>query len=333
VKEMKRIFLLIYILLLAAGCNDRTDIPVNWKLYVNNPVFTSRPGSWDEGTVSAPMVVMFKDTLRMWFEGSSTYGFDSSMHIGYAWSTDGINWTQSRDKPVLYAQDEDQHLVLPKVIVDGDTLRMWFGGGNVLVPGQVNIRYAVSTDGINWNRYPEPVIKPTKPWCKDGVLPGGVIKENGVYKMWFSGGIGHYGYPTTALKWSVGLATSPDGIHWTLSDEPLLRHGSGSDFDLNAANCATVIKSGSGYEMWYCGWRSGTAAAPPSGKIGYAASVDGIEWEKYERNPVLRADSATSSFGNAFLEPCVLFDGKQYRMWFAAWHGADPSIGYATSGN
>ena len=122
-----------------------------------------------------------------------------------------------------------------------------------------------------------------------------------------------------------------NGIHWTLSDEPVLQHGSGSDFDLNAANCGTVLITGSGYNMWYFGWRSGTSTTPPSGKIGYATSVDGIAWEKFKGNPVLSTDSATLSFGNAFLEPCILFDGKKYHMWFAAWHGATPSIGYAAS--
>ena len=150
--------------------------------------------------------------------------------------------------------------------------------------------------------------------------------------MWFSGGISHYGYPTTEQRWSTGYATSPDGIHWTLSGEPVLQHGRADDFDPNAAACASVIKSRSGYHMWYLGWRSGTSTTPPTGKIGYAVSADGLKWEKYEGNPVLSADSATSTFGDAFLEPCVLYDGQHYRMWFAAWHGATPSIGYATSG-
>lgn len=326
---MKQIIAFISVILLVIGCNDRTGVPERWVQYTNNPVFVPEQGTWDEGTVSAPMVVMFRDTLRMWYEGSSVYGFDDSMHIGYSWSLDGINWERSLDGPVLFAQNGDKHLVLPKVIVDDDTLRMWFGGGNILVSGGVNIRYAVSADGINWHRYPDPVIRPEKAWCKDGVLPGGVIKERDVFKMWFSGGINHYGYPTTELKWCVGLATSQDGIHWTLHDEPVLQHGSGSDFDLNSVVCGTVLKTGSGYKMWYFGWRSGTSTSPPSGKIGYAVSAHGIKWEKYKGNPVLGAVSATPSFGNAFLEPCVLFDGKKYRMWFAAWHGAVPSIGYA----
>ncbi len=328
---MKQIFTFISVILIITSCYNNSNAQIKWTLYASNPVLPPNPYSWDSATISAPMVVMFKDTLRMWYEGSSDYGFNGNMHIGYAWSPDGINWVRNLNKPVLFAQAKEKHLVLPKVIVDGDTLRMWFGSGNILISGGVNINYAVSTDGIHWNRYPDPVIKPDKPWCKDGVLPGGVIKERGDFKMWFSGGISHYGYPTTELKWNVGLATSPDGIHWMLSDEPVLQHGSGSDFDLNAANCGTVLKTGSSYEMWYFGWRSGTSTTPPSGKIGYATSADGIKWIKYKENPVLSAVSVTQSFGNAFLEPCILFDGDHYRMWFAAWHGATPSIGYATS--
>lgn len=338
---MKYIYTFIFVVLFIIGCSDNAtnttedDPPdpepilphTKWTQYTNNPVFKGK--GWSFGTVSAPMVVNFKDTLRMWYGGSSVYGFDDKMHIGYAWSLDGINWKQYGEKPVLFAENE-KHLVIPKVIVDGDTLRMWFGAGNVLVSSSgivTTICYAVSVDGINWSRYPSPVMRPEKSWCKGGVLPGGVIKENGIFKMWFIGGISHYGYPSPEFKWSTGLATSPDGINWIVSDNPVLQYG--SDFDLNAADCGTVLKTSSGYEMWYTGWRQAEA----SGKIGYATSSDGIHWEKYKRNPVLSAVSATGDFGNAFICPCVLFDGKNYKMWFAAWHGATPSIGYATSSN
>ena len=82
----------------------------------------------------------------------------------------------------------------------------------------MRIGYATSVDGINWNRYPEPVIEPPHPtaWDQDGVLPGGVIKEDGIFKMWFGGGVGPLGYPPASSKWSIGYATSSDCIHWDL---------------------------------------------------------------------------------------------------------------------
>jgi len=91
-----------------------------------------------------------------------------------------------------------------------------------------------------------------------------------------------------------------------------------------------VIIDGDTLRMWFGG---GNILVSGGVNIRYAVSVDGIKWKKYKGNPILSAVSATPSFGNAFLEPCVLFDGKQYRMWFAAWHGATPSIGYAISIN
>ena len=333
---MKNLFLLFLCLVITTELSTLVYAQrgAAWTLYGFNPVFASGTNTWDKGTVSAPCVIIYKDTLRMWYEGNSEYGFSGYMHIGYAWSLDGINWHR-KDSPVLSpraGQWDWPHVGNPHVIIDGDTLRMWYGGGKYTRIG-MGIGYAVSVDGINWNRYPDPVIKqPQLQWCKDGVLPGGVMKENGVFKMWFSGGISHYGYPSADAKWGTGFATSSDGIHWTLSDEPVLQPGSGRAFDLNFVPCSAIIKTVSGYEMWYGGFRSATSNKPAMGSIGYATSPDGITWEKYEINPVLtRAFAATGTFGDAFIEPTVLFDGKQYRMWFAAWHGASPTIGYATS--
>ncbi len=65
---MKHILLIATIILLGTGFINQTDVPVRWTLYAGNPVFSPEPGSWDEGTISDPMVVMFKDTFRMYYE-------------------------------------------------------------------------------------------------------------------------------------------------------------------------------------------------------------------------------------------------------------------------
>lgn len=219
------------------------------------------------------------------------------------------------------------HAAVPSVIADGDTLRMWYGGGSITSKG-MRIGYAVSVDGINWNRYPVPVITANKEWDKDGVIPGGVIKEDDIFKMWFSGGIDPAAYPTSLSRWSIGLATSADGINWTLSDEPVLQHGSSDDYDKDIVLAGTVIKTSSGYEIWYSG--SHKTGGSSISMIGYATSTDGVEWKKYIRNPVLSASSPTGSFGDAFYNPHVVVIDNQYQMWFTAWHPG-PTIGYATS--
>jgi predicted GH43/DUF377 family glycosyl hydrolase len=308
----------------------------NWTLYNSSPVFSNSEGDdWDRAMVAAPMVVMVKDTLRMWYEGSST-GFSGEVNIGYAWSLDGIAWNRKTDGPVLSARNGEwdyPHVGTPSVIVDGDTLRMWYGGGRFTGTG-LQIGYAWSLDGIDWNRISDPVSVTKRSWSQDGVIPGGVIKENGVFKMWFNGGIGPVANPLPSSRWSVGLATSSDGIHWTSSDEPVLQHGTNGDFDRDNALCGTVMKTSTSYEMWYSGSYKDGGSSRSS--IGYATSLDGITWEKHESNPVLSFQPAesksgnASSLGDAFYSPHVVFDGSKYNMWFAAWHPG-PTIGYAIS--
>ena len=292
-----------------------------WEQYTDNPIIKPGTSGWNKGMVYSPTVIMFKDTLRMWYMGSTAYGFDGTIHIGYAWSLDGITWHQYSENPVFSPQQGEwdyPHISCPRVIADGDTLRMWYGGGYITLGDAqhrdvMRIGYATSVDGINWNRYPGPVIEPPRPpaWDQDGVLPGGVIKEDGIFKMWFSGGVGPYGYPPATSKWSIGYATSLDCIHWNLLPDPVVTHGdSSTDFDETTAGNAYVIKTNGEYDMWY-GGHSHTAVVngQPQAKIGYASSLDGIIWKKYDKNPVLSPTSVSPQWTTGYYTPSVYFDG------------------------
>ncbi len=308
-----------------------------WLQYSGNPIIKAGTSGWNSGMVQAPTVIIFKDTLRMWYIGSTSYGFDGIIHIGYAWSLDGINWQQYSENPVFSPQQGEwdyPHIVNPFVIADGDTLRMLYGGGNVTQPG-MRIGYATSVDGINWNRYPQPIIEPNAAWNNDGVLPGGVIKEDGIFKMWFGGGVGPLGYPPASSKWSIGYATSSDCIHWDLLPDPVISHGdSSTDFDETLAANAYVTRTNAGYDMWYSG-HSHTAVVngKPQGKIGYASSPDGINWTKYDKNPVLSPTSVSPQWTTGYYDPSVYFDGERFHMWFTGWDEFTHiiAIGYATS--
>ena len=182
----------------------------------------------------------------------------------------------------------------------------------------------------------DPVITPNnKPWNKDGVLPGPVLKEGNVFKMWFLGGEGYFGYPNENTSWSTGYATSSDGINWTLLDEPVLKVSLDAIyFDFNTASAGTVLKTSENvYEMWYTGLRKRPFETSSDIKIGYATSSDGINWVKYGYNPVLESTSESAqSYGTEFLSPNVIVEGNEYHMWFEVWHPGI-SICYATASN
>jgi hypothetical protein len=81
--------------------------------------------------------------------------------------------------------------------------------------------------------------------------------------------------------------------------------------------------------MWY----SGDSGSNGNNRIGYATSPDGIVWTKHPANPVLDLGPSGAWDDNYAHVPAVLFDGKEYEMWYCGTADNDPStrIGYAIS--
>jgi len=91
----------------------------------------------------------------------------------------------------------------------------------------------------------------------------------------------------------------------------------------------SVIYDGSSFMMWYHGE---TVAGVDS--IGLATSTDGISWSRYLGNPVLKPGSGWDA--NSVLEPWVIFQAGQYKMWYTGQTMSNgqvtaQAIGYASS--
>ena len=314
---------------------------VEWTQHPTNPILVrGASGEWDRGGLIGPSVIQDGDTLKMWYFGFSSLSTLSSYAIGYAWSLDGVSWTKHPGNPVMTGRPgewDTPGVSVPIVIKDGDTYRMWYVGGGC--PDDGTIGYATSIDGLTWERLPAPVMGrgPAGEWNVDFLSPGGVIKEGGLFKMWFFSGTGSVCSTSPTTRASTGYATSPDGITWTLYDDPattdppyqfsdpVLQPGPSDAWDANSAFSSHVLPTATGYELWYSGVRG-------SGQdIGYATSSDGVTWTKYEGNPVFEAPAWAPG---GLVYPSVLRDGDTYRMWVQGWQNSSAgvaSIGYATA--
>jgi hypothetical protein len=308
----------------------------DWSDHGTNPVFTTSANAWDSSVVLSPFVLKTGNGYRMWYTGSKD--INDRVAVGYATSSDGIEWTKHSDNPVIEGRAgffDEEGVFAPIVIQDGDTLRMWYGAGKN--PDGAKMGYATSLDGISWNRFAAAVMQtsPIGEWYSDALIPGSVIKEGGMYKMWFSGGVGSMAGSTTGTKTGIGYATSADGRSWSVYNnettttapyelsDPILNFGADGEWDANEMFTPSVLKTDLGYELWYSGW------TPTTGQhIGYAYSDDGIKWTKHAQNPVF--ESKSWALGNVF--PSVLWDGaNNYRIWYQGWmtdHRA--GVGYAT---
>jgi uncharacterized repeat protein (TIGR01451 family) len=125
-----------------------------WTRVQVDPVLSPSPGEWDEQHVLDPMVILDGSDWKMWYRGMAA---DGSRAIGYATSTDGVTWTKYAGNPVLTANPggwDNYGPSGPAVIYDGTAYHMWYYTNR-------QIGYAISADGMNWERPLDyPVLQP-----------------------------------------------------------------------------------------------------------------------------------------------------------------------------
>ncbi|MGD8778593.1 MAG: hypothetical protein PVH88_06475 [Ignavibacteria bacterium] len=289
---------------------------INWTVYDNNPVLDlGSSGEWDDVYITSPSVIYNGTTYEMWYAAYD----GTNYRIGYASSSDGINWSKYSNNPVLdlgASNEWDYYNVShPTVIYNGTSYEMWYNGYD----GSYSyIGYASSSDGINWTKYSgNPIIKGNASWEANMVGHPNVLFDGTTYEMWYSASDG--------TNYRIGYATSSDGINWsTYSGNPILDLGADDSWDDLHVFAPNVILDGENYKMWYTG-NDGT-----SYRIGYTASSDGINWSTYSGNPILDLGTDGSWNDIGILTPTVLYNGISYKMWFAGIDGTKYSIGYAT---
>jgi hypothetical protein len=157
------------------------------------------------------------DLYKMWYHGCDLdYAVCS---IGYATSTNGLDWSKYAGNPVLTGTagewDED-NTIWPSVVKDGSAYKMWYYGGG----GQIGL--ATSPDGVNWTKEAaNPVL--TEGWDGAGARAHTVLLEGGIYRMWLHSG--------TDNSLGIGYAESTDGISWTMSvSNPVLTPGTSTQW-------------------------------------------------------------------------------------------------------
>ncbi|MEA3396262.1 MAG: Ig-like domain-containing protein, partial [Chloroflexota bacterium] len=236
---------------------------ISWTKYLTNPVLTGDPGEWDESGEHAPFVLKEGGVYKMWYEGTNQ---DMVRQLGYATSTNGIDWHKYANNPVLEAGPEgyDQEAAAHgSLLNDGGAYKLWYHAMGDQGP---IIAYATSPDGINWSKQGPVLLPDGGSWDGDAVWGPSVLNLDGVYWMWYAGA-GPQGPP------AVGVITSTNGITWTrFLVGPVVT-------ETTPIGDPHVISDGGKLKMWYQDFEQGV--------INYAESDDGILWTKSPSNPVL----------------------------------------------
>ncbi|MFX0196403.1 MAG: hypothetical protein ACFFCW_09800 [Candidatus Hodarchaeota archaeon] len=199
-------------------------------LYVHEkPVLgLGETGCFDDSGAMPCCIVNHKGAKYLFYTGwnlAATVPYRLS--IGLAVSHDnGQTFTRLYDGPVLDRIYSEPHWCAgPWVIVENGRWRMWYlscikweAYKGKLEP-YYNIKYADSSDGINWKREGIVSIELKSPDEAALSRPYVVKTDDGVYKMWY-GYRGVRDFRTNkGHSYRIGYAESFDGIKWTRKDE------------------------------------------------------------------------------------------------------------------
>lgn len=286
---------------------------INWSRYIGTgtggSIFEASgiAGTFDQTGVTTLSIVHDGATYRMWYTG---IGANAAIEgIGYAISTDAINWVRvqgnsgtaatNNEHAVLVERGgadnfDERYVIGPSVIIDqatpalpcannqtsGRCYRMWFEG--VREDGGFSVGYAVSTDGVAWELRPGNA-------SKGAVLSGSgssntefdgnsiglpaVVKDGAIYRMWYEA----KDNSTDLERFSTGHVVSTDGINWVRPDPNLPVYTGADDtseFTPPPDNvwAARMLKIGPTYEMRYA-----TSTRPRSQRFALARMTPGTE--------------------------------------------------------
>jgi len=247
------------------------------------PIVTHNPSPAIENLYINPGAVLFHEgTFHMFF--NSFTNWPGIIQVGYMTSEDGYQWQMVQDEPVFTTDripfGGGKADVSSMIVTEDGKWMMYF---HMVGEGTIGRASAASPLGP-WTVDPDPILSPGPDgaWDHTGLGWPSVVKNGSEYFMYY-GGLARGGY-------SIGLATSSDGIQWIKYNDPetsdekylesdpvLAREFPWESIKLDRPR---VTLSPDGLVMIY---QAGTALETR----GLALSDDGIHWERHPSNPVI----------------------------------------------
>jgi len=233
------------------------------EIDINNPLevlhLSSTPvldigelGSFDDNGVSPTCMVNHENKKYFYFMGWNKGSKVRAAEVsGLALSTDnGATFARYSRAPIIDRTDKEPYtiLVISCIIIENGIWRMWYDSADYWINEELpryNIKYAESTDGIHWTR--EGIVSVDyKSDDETRVSRASIIKEDGIYKMWYCYAIGTGGY-------KMGYGESNDGIKFQRLDDKVGIELSESGWDSEMICYPNVFQHKNNIYMLYSG--------------------------------------------------------------------------------
>lgn len=245
------------------------DNPHDWELLSDEPLLRPSPtGNLSDRGPSFPWVLPREEGgwlmyYAVW--GSWAPPGELSNRTSLAISQDeGVTWETIKEPllPLGEPGSYDAGLTGSVCVLQTgpEKYEMWYTAGeryeifNERNRGIVHIGHAVSQDGIEWVKDPEPALRARQEQVEGYeavVSKPSVLIIDGVYHMWFSV------FMMDGHGYRLRYARSQDGVHWKpYFDEVLFPHSPG-EFDSENQSYSNVIEVGDELWMFYVGNRFG----------------------------------------------------------------------------
>ncbi len=275
------------------------------------PVLNPGPtGTWDSVDVLNPSVVRVGKTFYNLYSG-----FDGkTWHTGLATLAEGASWDKQGTGPVISpdpATWEGGYIAANGSLGhDGDHFLYWYQAGP---RGGTSVGLADSVDATCWSKHGRAVLAPgpSRSWDETAVGDPYVVRRQGTYTMYYLGQ-NRFGIQR------LGVARSTNGVHWQKSHaNPILDTGPPGSFDERGLGEPAVFCAADRYLMLYTG-----RDANEDRRIGWAESVNGVDWKKLPTLPLLEGSQAWNS--HVVCDPSVWRRGGDLLVWFGGGNRPSP---------
>jgi hypothetical protein len=252
--------------------NDITSLPFFIDVEANNPLnilnikeeplfYPGTLGSFDENGITMTSIVNVGEEKFLYYCGwnrrkTTPYSLSIGMVIV---KKNGELFDKKFKGPILDRNKYDPIAVsAPMVIFDESIFKMWYITFTdwILVNNNLEpifiIKYATSKNGIDWETSPDVCLE--SDYYGESLARPWVIKDNGIYKMWFSSR-GARGYRNKdGEHYEIQYAESLDGKNWKrIKSKNNIITLSEAGWDSEMLAYASVLKNNNKYFMLYNG--------------------------------------------------------------------------------